>query len=72
MSDMNDRVALITGASSGIGRATGEAFAGRGAKVVLALLRNGGQEEKDAARISLIQNSSIMAFAKEKRRHAVP
>ncbi len=29
MSDMNDRVAVITGASSGIGRATGEAFAAR-------------------------------------------
>ncbi len=39
MSDMNDRVALITGASSGIGRATGEAFAARGTKVVLAARR---------------------------------
>ena len=39
MSDMNDRVALITGASSGIGRATGEAFVARGAKVVLAARR---------------------------------
>jgi NAD(P)-dependent dehydrogenase (short-subunit alcohol dehydrogenase family) len=39
MSDMNGKVALITGASSGIGRATGEAFAARGAKVVLAARR---------------------------------
>ncbi len=39
MSDMHDKVALITGASSGIGRATGEAFAARGAKVVLAARR---------------------------------
>jgi NAD(P)-dependent dehydrogenase (short-subunit alcohol dehydrogenase family) len=39
MSDMNDKVALITGASSGIGRATGEAFVARGAKVVLAARR---------------------------------
>ena len=39
MSDMNDKVALITGASSGIGWATGEAFAARGAKVVLAARR---------------------------------
>jgi NAD(P)-dependent dehydrogenase (short-subunit alcohol dehydrogenase family) len=39
MSDMRGKVALITGASSGIGRATGEAFAARGAKVVLAARR---------------------------------
>jgi NAD(P)-dependent dehydrogenase (short-subunit alcohol dehydrogenase family) len=39
MSDMNGKVALITGASSGIGWATGEAFAERGAKIVLAARR---------------------------------
>ncbi|HUJ81732.1 MAG TPA: SDR family NAD(P)-dependent oxidoreductase [Candidatus Acidoferrales bacterium] len=39
MSDMRGKVALITGASSGIGRATGEAFAARGATVVLAARR---------------------------------
>jgi NAD(P)-dependent dehydrogenase (short-subunit alcohol dehydrogenase family) len=41
MSDMNDRVALITGASSGIGRTTAEAFAAKGARVVLAARRQG-------------------------------
>ena len=41
MSDMNDKVALVTGASSGIGWATAEAFAARGAKVVLAARRRG-------------------------------
>jgi NADP-dependent 3-hydroxy acid dehydrogenase YdfG len=39
MSDMNDKVALITGASSGIGWATAEAFAARGTNVVLAARR---------------------------------
>ncbi len=39
MMDMTGKVALITGASSGIGRATGELFASRGARVVLAARR---------------------------------
>lgn len=39
MSDMKDKVALITGASSGIGRATAELFAEKGAKVVVAARR---------------------------------
>ncbi|MBT8479097.1 MAG: glucose 1-dehydrogenase [Gemmatimonadetes bacterium] len=42
---MNDSVALITGASSGIGRATAEAFAAKGAKVVVAARR---QNELDS------------------------
>ncbi len=39
MRDMSSKVALITGASSGIGRATAEAFAARGAMVSLAARR---------------------------------
>lgn len=42
---MNGKVALITGASSGIGRATALAFAAKGASVVLAARR---QEELDS------------------------
>lgn len=45
MSDMKDKVVLITGASSGIGRATAEAFATKGANVVVAARR---QDELDS------------------------
>jgi NAD(P)-dependent dehydrogenase (short-subunit alcohol dehydrogenase family) len=39
MSDMNGKVALVTGASSGIGRETAKVFAGRGCRVVLGARR---------------------------------
>ncbi|MGP0075481.1 MAG: SDR family NAD(P)-dependent oxidoreductase [Bryobacteraceae bacterium] len=47
---MNGKVALITGASSGIGWATGDAFAARGARVVLAA-RRGGRTDALAGKI---------------------
>jgi NADP-dependent 3-hydroxy acid dehydrogenase YdfG len=41
MLDMSGRVAVITGASSGIGSATATLFAAKGAKVVVAARRQG-------------------------------
>lgn len=48
---MEDRVALVTGAASGMGRATVLAFVGEGARVVVSdVLEDGGQETVRLAR----------------------
>jgi NAD(P)-dependent dehydrogenase (short-subunit alcohol dehydrogenase family) len=59
MSEMNNKVALITGASSGIGRATAELFAAKGARVVVAARR---QEELDSL-VATIESSGGTATA---------
>ena len=51
MSDMNGKVALVTGASSGIGRETAKVFAGRGCRVVL-----GARREDELAAIEFLLN----------------
>jgi len=45
MKTMKDRVAVVTGAGSGIGRGLALGFAGEGAKVVLAGIEEGPLRE---------------------------
>ncbi len=53
MSNMKEKVVLITGASSGIGKATAEAFAKKGANIVVAARR---KEELDTLVTSIEAN----------------
>ena len=54
----DEQVALVTGGSSGIGRATAQAFAAQGAKVVVASRRL----EQSAETVKLIQGAGGEAF----------
>ena len=68
MTEMNGKVALITGVSSGIGWATGEALAARGVKVVHAARRLEGIRlamlmEKSAVQREMDLNALLRAAA---------
>jgi 2-hydroxycyclohexanecarboxyl-CoA dehydrogenase len=73
---MKDKVAVVTGAASGIGRATAQALAERGARVVVAdIAREAGEAAAAALRdsglaahfvaVDLTSADSVMAFAQQ-------
>ena len=60
--DLQDRVAIVTGASRGIGSAIADALAERGAKVVLSS-RKQVDLDAEAERLNAVRPDAAMAFA---------
>lgn len=78
MSDMKDKVALITGASSGIGRATAELFAAKGARVAVAARRQveldslvAGIEARGGKAIAIKTDVSVSAEVERMVTHTI-
>ncbi|MGB5051929.1 MAG: SDR family oxidoreductase [Caldilineaceae bacterium] len=71
MNRYTDKVALITGASSGIGRGIGEALAAEGADVVINHLHDGKNAEDTAAAIRAMGRQALVHEADVAQREAV-
>jgi NAD(P)-dependent dehydrogenase (short-subunit alcohol dehydrogenase family) len=79
--DLSGKTCLVTGASAGIGKATAEALAGLGARVMMAvrdaekgerarreIVRSAGRGDLELAIVDLASQASIRAFAAETAR----
>jgi NAD(P)-dependent dehydrogenase (short-subunit alcohol dehydrogenase family) len=58
MCTLNDKVVIVTGGSSGIGRAAASSFAKQGAKVIITASRAGPHEEAAADHANLVRTWS--------------
>lgn len=71
MNRYTDKIALITGSSSGIGRGIAEALAAEGADVVINHLRDGENAEAAAAAVRVLGRRALVCEADVARREAV-
>jgi 3-oxoacyl-[acyl-carrier protein] reductase len=69
--DLTDRVALVTGASSGIGAATAETLAALGARVALGYHRNRQGAEDTSERIRAAGGAALAVGADVRRREDI-
>ncbi|MEP7271557.1 MAG: 3-oxoacyl-ACP reductase family protein [Acidobacteriota bacterium] len=69
--DLSGKVAIVTGASSGIGRATAVTLARNGAAVIVNYLNNSSGADETVAQIRAMRRNAIPVRADVTRRHEI-